>query len=47
MEHTLYHFVDEFYDEWVQPMSRAEKDAMKGSWPVYPTAYQTMDGTQF
>ena len=45
--HVLYHFVDEFYDEWVCPMSTAEKNDMKGNWPLYPTAYQAMDGVQF
>eukprot|EP01084_Bolivina_argentea_P191600 329110_1 len=45
--HILFHFVDEFYDDWVTEMSDEEKTQMIGMFDGYPLCYQTLDGSQF
>eukprot|EP01084_Bolivina_argentea_P252036 422951_1 len=45
--HCLFHFVDEFYDEWVCEMTDAQKQSMMGRFEGYPLCYQVLDGSQF
>ena len=45
--HVLLHFVDEFDSEWIRKLTDQEKRDAQGLWPVYPTAYQALDGSHF